>query len=73
MLKFLENMEAEPDKDHNESRDKDMGPSCNFLHVGINSPQNTCTQGYKLYKHNRVSEWISRGTWGWVFSNEKLC
>ena len=55
-------MEAEPDKDHNESRDKDMGPNCNFLHVGINSPQNTCTQGYKLYKHNRVSEWISRDT-----------
>ena len=62
MLKFLENMEAGPDKDHNESGGKDTGPSHDFLYVGADSPQNTWTQGYRMCKHDRVSEWISRGT-----------
>ena len=62
MLKFLENMEAGPDKDHNELEGKDMGPSRDLSHVGADSPQNTWTQGYRMCKHDRVSEWVSRGT-----------
>jgi len=62
VLKFLENMEAGPDKDHNESGGKDTGPSHDLLHIGADSFQNTWTQDYRMCKHDRVSEWISRGT-----------
>ena len=55
-------MEAGPDKDHNELGSKNMGPSHDLLHIGVDSPQNTWTQGYRMRKHDRVSEWILRGT-----------
>ena len=38
MLKFFENMEAESNKDHNKSEGKNMAPSCDFSHIGMNSP-----------------------------------
>ena len=43
MLKFLENMEAGPNKNYSESGGKDMGPSHDFSHVGADSPLNTWT------------------------------
>ena len=56
MLKFLENMEAGPDKDYNKSGDKNTGPSHNLSHIGMDSSQNIWIQGYRICKHDRVPE-----------------
>ena len=41
MLKFLENMEAGPNKDHNKLESKDTGSSCDLLYISMDSSQNT--------------------------------
>ena len=43
MLKFLENMEVGPNKDHNELEGKNTGPSHDLSHISVDSPQNTWT------------------------------